>query len=843
MSPFARQFIKQMSKPKVEHIDGLSPAIAIEQKNHAGNPRSTVGTMTEAYDFIRILYAYLGTAYAPETGAKIVAISKEYVVEKLLALPEKTRLQILSPMTVKKQETFEQLKDRLQKQGYVRIRLNGTYYELDNEIHYDANRKNALFLVIDRVIVAPDVRKRLLEALEHAARESQGSIYVDEAGKDHFFNLAFADPTTGKSYPSITPHTFSFNTEQGMCPDCLGLGFQYGIDLLRNKELAALSPTALLRALWQDSSTPEAIRFVQNMLDKYDIDPHESLKKLPPEHLQLFLQGPMEGKGFQWLGLNHVLGKAAKIRSDLRDYLSPLLTQTTCISCQGSRLNNLARHVKIENLSVADFCKLPIQEALEFMEKLFVPQFLEEAHRQLCHRLHFLNAIGLGYLSLERSAPTLSGGETQRIRLSRQLGSGLTGCLYVLDEPTIGLHPLDNELLNQALLKLRDMGNTLLLVEHDPLTVSIADYILDFGPKAGKEGGKITAQGTLKEILKNPNSLTGAYLSGRMKVPVPTSRRKAKSFFTLKDCSLHNLKNFTIDIPVGIFSCITGVSGSGKSTLVHDILKPLIEKNIDATPFNKLIALDQNPLGQTSRSDVSTYVELLTPLRYLFAAIPAAKTKGLQAKHFSFNHRRGMCPVCYGLGTRLIQLQFLPPVKMPCEACHGYRLNPLSLTIHFKGKNLGQILAMTVKEARVFLDAFPKVVKILDTLIAVGLDYLQLGQEIATLSGGEQQRIRLSRELSKRSSGKTLYLFDEPTIGLHSDDIVKLLAIFHELVDRGNTLVLIEHNLDVIANADKIFDLGPGAGNKGGHLIAQGTPEELVKNHKSVTGKFIKQCL
>ena len=648
MSPFARQFIKQMSKPKVEHIEGLSPAIAIEQKNHAGNPRSTVGTMTEAYDFIRILYAYLGTAYAPETGAKIVAISKEYVVEKLLGLPEKTRLQILSPINLKKQETFEQLKDRLQKQGYVRIRLNGTYYELDNEISYDANRKNALFLVIDRVIVAPDIRKRLLEAIEQAARESQGSIYVDEAGKDHFFNLAFADPTTEKSYPSITPHTFSFNTEQGMCPDCLGLGFQYGIDLLRNKELAALSPTALLRALWQDSSTPEAIRFVQNLLEKYDIDPYESLKKLPPEHLQLFLQGPMEWKGFQWLGLNHVLGKAAKIRSDLRDYLSPLLTQTTCLSCQGSRLNNLARHVKIENLSVSDFCKLPIQEALKFMEKLSVPQFLEEAHRQLCHRLHFLNTIGLGYLSLERSAPTLSGGETQRIRLSRQLGSGLTGCLYVLDEPTIGLHPLDNELLNQALLKLRDMGNTLLLVEHDPLTVSIADYILDFGPKAGKEGGKITAQGTLKEILKNPNSLTGAYLSGRMKVPIPTTRRKAKSFFTLKDCSLHNLKNFTIDIPIGVFSCITGVSGSGKSTLVHDILKPLIEKNIDATPFNKLIALDQNPLGQTSRSDVSTYVELLAPLRHLFAAIPAAQAKGLQAKHFSFNHRRGMCPVCYG---------------------------------------------------------------------------------------------------------------------------------------------------------------------------------------------------
>ncbi|MBS0647639.1 MAG: excinuclease ABC subunit UvrA [Verrucomicrobia bacterium] len=843
MSPFARQFIKQMSKPKIEHIDGLSPAIAIEQKSHAGNPRSTVGTMTEAYDFLRILYAYLGIPYAPETGAKIVAISKEYVADKLLELPEKTRLQILSPLQLKKQETFEELKDRLQKQGYLRIRLNGTYYELDSPISFDPHRKNALFLVIDRCVVSPDIRKRLLEAIEQAASPSKGNLYVDVEGKDLFFNLAFADPTTGKSYPSITPHTFSFNTEQGMCPDCLGLGFQYGIDLLRNKELAALSPTALLRALWQDTSTPQAIRFVQNLLEKYDIDPYESLKKLPSEHLQLFLQGPMEMKGFQWLGLNHVLGKAAKIRSDLREYLSPLLTQTTCLSCQGSRLSSLARHVKIDHLSVADFCKLPIDDALAFMNKLTVPPFLEETYRQLHHRLHFLQAIGLGYLALERSAPTLSGGETQRIRLSRQLGSGLTGCLYVLDEPTIGLHPLDNELLNQALLKLRDMGNTLLLVEHDPLTIGIADYILDFGPKAGKEGGKITAQGTLSQIEKNPESLTGAYLSGRKKVPIPTSRRKPKAFFSLKNCQLHNLKNFDIEIPVSLFSCITGVSGSGKSTLLHDILKPTVEKNLEATPFNKLIVLDQNPLGQTSRSDVSTYVDLLTPLRHLFAQIPAAQTKGLQAKHFSFNHRRGMCPVCYGIGTKSIQLQFLPAVKMVCEACHGYRLNPLSLSIHFKGKHLGHILQMTVKEAREFLDAFPKIVKILDTLMAVGLDYLQLGQEISTLSGGEQQRIRLSRELAKRSSGKTLYLFDEPTIGLHADDIVKLLAIFHELVDRGNTLVLIEHNLDVILSADRIFDLGPGAGNKGGHLIAQGTPEEIAQNHQSVTGRFLKDLV
>jgi excinuclease ABC subunit A len=829
MSPFARQFIKQMPKPKVEHIDGLSPAIAIEQKSHAGNPRSTIGTMTEAYDFLRILYAYLGTPYAPETGAKIESISKEYVVDELLKLPEKSRLHILSPL---KKETFEDLK----RQGYLRIRLNNTYYELDEQIPYDPNRKNSLFLVIDRCTVSPDNRGRLLEAIEHASK--QGSLVVDAEGKDLFFNLSFADPTTGKSYPSITPHTFSFNTEQGMCPDCLGLGFQYGIELSR--EFLEMTPMALLRSLWQDTVTSEAIHLMRDLLEKYDIEPYKALKNLSAKQMKLFLQGPMEIKNLEWLGLNAVLGKAAKIRTDFRDYFSALLTQTTCLSCQGSRLNTLARHVKIKDHSIADFCHLPIDEALDFIDKLPSPSFLEETHRQLQHRLHFLKAIGLGYLSLDRSAPTLSGGETQRIRLSRQLGSGLTGCLYVLDEPTIGLHPQDNELLNQALIKLRDMGNTLLLVEHDPMTIKIADHIFDFGPKAGKEGGQIIAEGTLPQLLKNPNSLTGAYLSGRLQVPVPT-KRKPKTFYTLKHCQLHNLKNFDIDLPIGLFTCITGVSGSGKSTLLHDLLKPTIEKTLDDSPFDKLISLNQNPLGQTSRSDVSTYVELLSPLRHLFAAIPAAAAKGLQPKHFSFNHRRGMCPSCYGLGTRSIQLQFLPSVKMTCEACHGFRLNPLSLTIHFKGKHLGHILQMTVKEARTFLDAFPKIVRILDTLIAVGLDYLQLGQEIATLSGGEQQRIRLSRELSKRSAGKTLYLFDEPTIGLHSDDIVKLMKIFEQLTAKGNTLVVIEHNLDVIRCADYIFDLGPKAGRDGGYLVASGTPEEIMKNPRSITGRYLCQ--
>jgi excinuclease ABC subunit A len=839
MSPFARQFIKQMPKPKVERIEGLSPAIAIEQKNHAGNPRSTVGTMTEAYDFLRILFAYLGTPYSPQTGVKLEAVTVRFVVEKIMQLPSQTKLYILAPLKLKKGEPFTELAKRLQAQGYLRIRLNGVYKELDEEIVFDEMRKNELFLVIDRCILDSTSTPRLLEAIEHATTFSKGVVTVEAQQKDYYFNLAFSDPTTGISYPSITPHTFSFNTENGMCPDCLGLGFQFGVDLKGQKELLALSPLGLLRHLWKETTTTKAIRLIEEMMVQYKMDPDLPLKKQPPEHLQLFFQGPMKRKNFEWQGLSHVLGKAAKLRSDYREAFEPLLTQTLCLGCQGSRLHPLARHVKIDNTSIADFCRMPVDLALQLMEKWSVSSYLEEPYQQLKHKLHFLNSIGLGYLSLDRSAPTLSGGETQRIRLSRQLGSGLTGCLYVLDEPTIGLHPKDNLKLNQALLKLKEMGNTLLLVEHDPLTIQISDYILDFGPKAGKEGGKITAQGSLPDILKNPHSLTGAYLSGRLKVPQPSERRAAKKHFLLPDCSVHNLKNFTLRLPVGLFTCFTGVSGSGKSTLLHDVLKPAVEKNLETTPWNQLIVLTQNPLGQTNRSDVSTYVELLTPLRFLFASLPGAKIKGLEPKHFSFNHKRGMCQTCQGHGTRLIQLQFLPPVKVTCESCHGFRLAPLSLTVEYKGKHLGHVLQMTVLEARPFFDAFPKVVKILDTLIAVGLDYLQLGQEVATLSGGEQQRIRLSRELSRRSSGKTLYLLDEPTVGLHSDDIVKLLAIFHQLTARGNTLVVIEHNLDVIKNADYIFDLGPGPGTSGGQLVAEGSPETLKSNPHSVTAAYL----
>ncbi|MBS0615440.1 MAG: excinuclease ABC subunit UvrA [Verrucomicrobia bacterium] len=828
LSPYARQFVKQMPKPKVEEITGLSPAIAIEQKSHAGNPRSTVGTMTEGYDFLRILYAYLGTPHAPDTKEPLQTISKEYVVEKLLQLPEGSRLHILAPQDLRRDEAFSDLCQRLQRQGFLRIRLNGTYYELDQEIPFDKGRKNTLFLVIDRCTVSPDHRKRLFDALDHA---NSDSIVIDCEGKDLFFHFAFTDPTTGKSYPAITPHTFSFNTESGMCPDCLGLGFQYGIDLTRHPDILKQSVASIMRLLWKEYFSREGWSLFLACMDKAGIDPYLPLKQLSSDQLQKIFHGTIAYKQFTWRGIYPVLSHAVKASSEMRDILEPLLDQTSCLSCAGSRLKPLARHVLIHKKSIADFCRLSIEEALGFLSKLTIPPFLQEAFRQLQSRLFFLQQIGLGYLSMDRSAPTLSGGETQRIRLSRQLGGGLTGCLYVLDEPTIGLHPHDNTLLNHALAQLRDLGNTLILVEHDPLTIAMADHILDFGPKAGVHGGRITAEGSLQQILDSPDSLTGAYLSGRKKIPLPEKRRKPTEFFTLKDCTLHNLKNITVDFPLKAFTCLTGVSGSGKSSLLTLLQKASL-------PFDKIIALEQNPLGQTNRADTSTYVDLSSPLRQLFASLPAAQIRGLQPKHFSQNHRKGMCPTCWGHGTQSISLQFLPPVKVPCSACHGYRLNPLSLTIQYKGKNLGEILSLTVLEARSFLDAIPKAVKILDTLISVGLDYLKLSQEIATLSGGEQQRIRLSRELAKRPKGKTLYLLDEPTVGLHSDDIARLLPIFQSLVARGSTLIVIEHNLDVITACDHIIDLGPGAGVHGGTIVAAGPPEQIAKNPRSITGKY-----
>lgn len=874
LSPYARQFVKQMPKPKVGYVGGLSPAIAIEQKAHAGNPRSTVGTMTEIYDYLRLVFARIGIPHCPETGEVIKAISKDNVVDRVLTYPEGEKIQVLAPIELRPNEKFEDVLTRLRRQGFLRIRLNGNYYELDQEqtIDIDRKRKNELLLVIDRLKVNPTIRHRLFEAVENAAQLGNNKlIIVREKEGDVLFNLAFAVESTGKSYPEITPHTFAFNTSEGMCPDCQGLGYQYGANLTQKREIMDQSVAGLMRFLWMGKYSHLAFSLLEIVLKAENIDLFLPLQQLPVEKLQILMNGSPpdkwytapQGFKFRWTGINYVLAKAGKsARGDLREAIIPLLEELECPSCQGARIKPLARYVTINDLAIHEVCRLPIDQAKAFIDRIKLNvqdrKLLDDVKTQLSNRLGFLCDVGLHYLALERRAPTLSGGETQRIRLARQLGSGLTGVLYVLDEPTIGLHPRDNDRLNNTLLKLKELGNTMIMVEHDPLTIATADYILDFGPQAGQHGGHIIAQGTYKQILRNPKSLTGAYLSGKLTVPMPVKRRPFdKGWLTVTGAKANNLKNISISIPVGTMTCLTGVSGSGKSTLMHQVLLPMIERNIlvkdtitqesttisGISHFERVLSIDQNPIGHTVRSDVCTYADVLTRIREFFATLPVARMRGLQPKNFSYNHRKGMCTACWGLGYRRVQMFFLPAVKVVCEECKGMRLNPVSLEVTYAGKNLGQYLDTTVEEARIAFEHHPRIVRSLDTLISVGLGYLKLGQEMVSLSGGEAQRIKLSRELAKRSSGKTLYLLDEPTTGLHSDDIKKLLGVLHRLVDKGNTIVVIEHNLDMIKNADFIIELGPEAGEQGGQVICTGTPEEIVQHPDSWTAKYLRKLL
>jgi excinuclease ABC subunit A len=859
---YARQYIKQLPKPKVDRIEGLAPSIALEQKTGGLNPRSTIGTLTEIYDLLRLLYAHLGTAFDPETGDEIRHISKEFVVRRILERPVGEKIFVLTPIALQKKEDFEDLIDRFAKQGFLRIRVNGTFFELDEPIPFEKHRKNELFLVVDRMTVDPRNEKRLFEAVEKATQMSDGIVIISTDSKDLFFNLAFSVEKTGKSYPPMTPQTFSFNAQAGMCQECQGLGITYGAHLEKNKKIFKWSILDICDRLFKEKGGPKSYQIIEKYFGKSVDLP---LKKNSEEEIHVFFNGGpekrMKGLTLRWLGLQSLFANSARMALRfIRESLMPLLTTSICPSCQGARLGPLGRNVRIQNHSIDSFCSLPLFDALAFAKQLTPKPFLQEAHAQILKSLDFLCSIGVGYLSLNRSAPTLSGGELQRIRLAKQLGSGLTSCLYVLDEPTIGLHPYDNQRLNQALKKLCELGNTLLLVEHDPLTVLEADFLVDFGPKAGKEGGHITAMGTITEILENPNSLTGLYLSGKKKIPIPKKRRPFSPDIRIEHANVHNLANLSVAFPKGAITCLTGVSGSGKSSLMRHLLKPAAEKAIHAkkseepieylgakfyglSSFEKVISIDQSPIGQTARADVSTYTDIHPLLRAHYAAMPKAKSKGLQPRHFSPNHKRGMCKGCLGLGYKTVDLQFLPSVRIPCESCRGYRLNPISLEVEYKGKHLGQILEMSVEEALQWFEAIPRIAKRLIILSSVGLSYLQLGQEVASLSGGEAQRLRLSRELAKRESGKNLYLIDEPTVGLHSEDIAKLLPIFQSLANKKNTLVIIEHNLDCLANADYIIDLGPGAGPFGGQIVAQGTPEEIAQSKNSKTALFLKDIL
>lgn len=866
LSSYVRQFVEALPRPKVEEVDGLSPAIALEQKRQQTNPRSTLGTLTEVYDYLRIIYTRLGVAYCPETKEKITSITAQYVLDRIFTYPVDTPIQILAPVEVKRGEPFSKFQEKLQNDGYLRVRLNNVYYELDTEIPFDPHRKNSLLLVIDRVTIEKKSEKRILTAIEEASSLANRTVLIALPDKDLFFNLNFAVESTGKTYPTLSPQTFSFNRPEGMCLECSGLGVRYGVSLDTTAALLKSTIPELLERLLKNYFDDDTSDLLCRLLEKEGLPLDLPIKQFTKEQKELLFEGALKGKelegiSLRWLGLHSMLLRIAKMgKRDLREPLLPLLKEYDCASCEGSRLNPLASRVEVNGVTLPKLTKMALTEVLAFIQGCKGSKVLQEALETVKARLSLLITLGLSYLSLERKAPTLSSGEIQRTRLAKQLGSGLTGVLYVLDEPTISLHPYNNALLLTALNQLKDLGNTLILVEHDKEIILASDLVFDFGPGAGHLGGHITASGTPKELMKDPHSLTGAYLSGKKKVEAPVKRRPLSEFFFIDNASKHNIENLSCQIPKRALTCVTGVSGAGKSTLVHDILAPaLLENTRKRTPkesfttesasfrevhgFENLIILDPSFGEQTNRSDVVTYVDLLTSLRYFFASLPAAVTHGLFPKHFSFNHKSGMCKTCRGLGYQIVELQFLPPAKVACDACHGLRLNPASLLVTYKGKNLGQILQLTVDQAKEFLPPIPKIHRLLKEIQNVGLGYLTLGQETQSLSGGEFGRLHLTKELVKRSQGNTLYLLDEPTIGLHFEDIQKLLPIFHALVDKGNTVLLIEHNLDVIKNADYILDLGPEGGSLGGKLIASGTPEEVAKNKASHTGRYLKPLL
>lgn len=884
LSAYARQFLSLMEKPDVDHIEGLSPAISIEQKSTSHNPRSTVGTITEIYDYLRLLYAKVGQPRCPEHHHALEAQTISQMVDIVLAMPEDSKIMILAPVVRERKGEHIELLQELRSQGYVRARIDGEMVELDQPPKLDLRRKHTIEVVIDRLKVRPDIRIRLAESFETALRLADGLAVVglmDQPKKiSKVFSAKFACPDCGYSLAELSPRLFSFNNPAGACPACDGLGVKqkFDPDLIITDASLSLAEGAIRG--W-DKRSIYYFQLLSALAKHYCFDMQIPFARLPKKIQNMILYGSGDelikfqyknenGRGFTKTDvfegvIPNMERRYRETESEMvREELSKYLSNKQCEACGGERLNKAARHVFVADLALPDITKLPISQSKLFFEKLKLSgaraEIAAKILKELISRVNFLVNVGLDYLSLNRSAETLSGGEAQRIRLASQIGAGLMGVMYILDEPSIGLHQRDNARLLDTLHQLRDMGNTVIVVEHDEDAILSADYVVDLGPGAGVHGGSIVAEGSPKDILKNPNSLTGQYLSGKRGIIVPKKRVSInpKQVLTLKGAKGHNLKNISVTIPVSLMTCITGVSGSGKSTLINDTLGPLALHVLngaalhDPAPFDdieglehldKVVDIDQSPIGRTPRSNPATYTGLFTPIRELFAGTQEARSRGFTPGRFSFNVKGGRCEACQGDGVIKVEMHFLADVYVMCDICQGKRYNRETLEINYKGKNIYQVLEMTVEDARQFFDAIPVVAKKLQTLIDVGLTYLKLGQSATTLSGGEAQRIKLSRELSRRDTGKTLYILDEPTTGLHFFDIEQLLKVLHRLRDAGNTIVIIEHNLDVIKTADWIIDLGPEGGDKGGQIVTTGTPEQVAKHATSYTGLYLRKVL
>lgn len=910
LSAYARQFLGQMDKPNVDYIEGLSPAVSIDQKGASHNPRSTVGTVTEIYDYLRLLYARAGIPHCPECGQAVSKQSAQEIVDAIERLPDRSRLLLLAPVIRGRKGTHQAVIEEIRKAGFVRVRVDGTTYELDDEtsIEMDRYKIHNIEAIVDRLIIHhtknPEdtrvFRSRLTDSVETALKFGEGYLTVqviDNKSKtadqkpttsDLHFSEHLACPEHGSVLPEIEPRTFSFNTPHGACPNCQGLGGKLEIDpdlLIPDRDLS-LCDGAIVVSEW--SGPREEGGYYWQLLEavskEFRIKLDIPLKELPPEKLEIVLYGS-QGKNVT-VNYQNKNGRQATFETAFEgiipnlqrrynetssDYIrmkiSEFMSERVCNTCQGQRLRREALAVTIDDVNIVELTKWPVVRTLTWVEKLAVPEspltprqrvIAERILKEIRERLGFLVDVGLDYLTLQRSAATLSGGEAQRIRLATQIGSRLMGVLYVLDEPSIGLHPRDNARLLRTLKGLRDLGNTILVVEHDDETIRSADWILDLGPGAGEHGGRVVAEGLVETILAHPESLTGAYLSGRKCVPIPKKRRTGNGkHLTIVGACENNLKNLNVTIPLGKLVCITGVSGSGKSTLMIDILYRALARQLHgarsmagahehiegAELLDKIINIDQSPIGRTPRSNPGTYTSLFDDIRKLFAELPESKMRGYKPGRFSFNVHGGRCEACQGQGQLRIEMQFLPDVYVPCDVCHGARFNRETLQVRFKGKNIAEVLEMTVEEGAEFFSAFTSMMNKLNTLNEVGLGYIRLGQPAPTLSGGEAQRVKLAKELSRRSTGRTIYVLDEPSVGLHAADVHKLIDVLQRLVDSGNSVVIIEHNLDIVKVADWIIDLGPEGGDRGGELVAQGTPEDLAANSNSYTGQFLREVL